>query len=144
MPRILDGINIWSGCDVPIGAALTNCTELAFRKRKLKFHYPVVFQGMEFADAETAYQHHKTGDLEHDINLMVFIIKAKLEQHPQLKREIDKLGGKEWLEKCSHIVGVRNSRWEGTGLNSAFIFALTCAYVQVSLEEESCNSVLTP
>ncbi len=124
-------INIWSGCDIGIGAALTNPTELAFRKGKLKNHYPVEFNGKVFRDAESAYQKHKIGHLQQDMTIMTKIIVAKLQQHPGLLKIIAKYGGVAWLEQCSHIVGVRGSRWEGVGRKSNFIQCLISAYILV-------------
>lgn len=124
-------INIWSGSNVPLGAALTNPTELSFRKGKIKYHYPVEFRGQLFPDAEAAYQHHKTGDLEEDMAVMTKIIVAKLQQHPKLFNAIAQNGGVKWLERCSHQVGVKGSRWEGVGRNSNFIYCLIRAYLIV-------------
>ncbi|MEG5063066.1 hypothetical protein QUB33_05520 [Microcoleus sp. B3-A4] len=124
----MEGINIWSGSDMGIGAALTNPTELAFRKGNIKKRYPVVFRDVNFPDAEAAYQKHKSRDLQESIEIMTEIIVCKLQQHPRLFEEITKRGGVEWLKRCRHIVGVRNSRWEGYGLESNFILCLVFAY----------------
>lgn len=124
----MEGINIWSGSDIGIGAALTNPTELAFRKGNIKKRYPVVFRDVNFPDAEAAYQKHKSRDLQESIEVMTEIIVCKLQQHPRLFEEITKRGGVEWLKQCRHIVGVRNSRWEGNGLESNFILCLVFAY----------------
>lgn len=130
----MEPINIWSGCSVPLGAALTNPTELSFSKRKIKYHYPVKFRDRTFADAEAAYKHFKTGDLEEDMATMTKIIVAKLQQHPKLFNTISSIGsanaqngGVDWLEQCSHKI-IRNSRWEGVGRNSNFIACLIKAY----------------
>lgn len=124
-------INIWSGSNVPLGAALTNPTELSFRKGRIKHHYPVEFRGQLFPDAEAAYQHYKTGDLEEDMAVMTKVIVAKLQQHPKLFNAIATNGGVKWLERCSHQVGVKGSRWEGVGRNSNFIVCLIRAYLIV-------------
>ena len=125
----MEGINIWSGSNNRLGAALTNPTELAFRKGKLKNHYPVEFRNELFPDAEAAFKKFKVGEIKADIRLMAVIIGVKLEQHPRLFNAIRENGGLDWLRECSHIVGVRGSRWEGKGLDSNFILALTMAYV---------------
>ena len=125
----MEGINIWSGSDIGLGAALTNPTELAFRKGKLKNHYPVEFRGELFPDAEAAFKKFKVGEIKADIRLMAVIIGAKLEQHPRLFNAIRENGGVNWLKKCSHIVGVRGSRWEGKGLDSNFILALCIGFI---------------
>ncbi|MFB2970377.1 hypothetical protein ACE1CD_15495 [Aerosakkonema sp. BLCC-F183] len=135
-------INIWSGSKVPLGAALTNPTELSFRKRKIKFHYPIEFRGRAFADAEAAYKHYKTGDLREDMAIMTEIIVAKLQQHPKLFNAIAANGGIEWLEQCSHRV-VGNVRWEGVGRESNFIVCLIRAYAIVDPVTESTNLIDT-
>lgn len=126
-------INIWSGSKELNGfaSALTNPTELAKRKGNLVNSYPVNFRGKIYVDAESAYKFYKTGNLTNDMTIMTGIIIAKLQQHPRLKLTITKLGGVLWLESCSHIVGVKNSRWEGKGINSNFIICLINAYKQV-------------
>lgn len=121
--------NIWSGSNDGLSAALTNCTEIAFRKGKLKNHYPIVDKnGVVLPDSEAAYKKYKTGDLNKDMAIMTRIIAAKLKQYPRLVKHIAKRGGTEWLESCSHIVGVKNSRWEGVGIESNFISCLIAAY----------------
>jgi len=75
----MEGINIWSGSDIGIGAALTNPTELAFRKNKIKNHYPVTFRGVNFRDAESAYQEYKSRDMQESIEIMTEIIVCKLQ-----------------------------------------------------------------
>ena len=124
----MEGINIWSGSDIGIGAALTNPTELAFRKGNIKNRYPVTFRGVNFRDAESAYQKFKSPDMQESIEIMTEIIVCKLQQHPRLFEEITNRGGVEWLKRCRHIVGARNSRWEGYGLESKFILCLLFAY----------------
>ena len=124
----MEGINIWSCSDIGIGAALTNPTELAFRKNKIKNRYSVTFRGVNFRDAESVYQEYKSREMQESIEIMTEIIVCKLQQHPRLFEEITKRGGVEWLKRCRHIVGVRNSRWEGYGLESNFILCLVFAY----------------
>ncbi|MDQ2096780.1 MAG: hypothetical protein QQW96_03935 [Tychonema bourrellyi B0820] len=123
----MEGINIWSGCDIGIGAALTNPTQRSFRKNKIKNHYPVTFRNVVFPDAESAYEEYKTNDLQQDIETMTEIIVCKLNQHPRLLEGITQRGGVEWLKRCRHIVGVKNSRWEGQGMESNFILCLIYA-----------------
>lgn len=125
-------LNIYSGSSDGLAAALTNPTELSFRKRKIVNHYPVTDKtGRVWADAEAAYKAYKTGNLNRDKAIMTRIIVCKLQQHPRLTRTITKRGGVAWLETCSHIVGVRNSRWEGKGKASNFIACLIDAYIIV-------------
>lgn len=128
----MEGINIWSGSSYSIGAVLTNPTELAYRKGKLKHHYPIVFEGIKYVDAEAAYQAHKMNDLEQDMTIMISVIIAKLNQYPQIVDAIDRAGGKNWLKSCNHRV-TGKSRWEGNGVNSKFIVCLVQAYQIVTL-----------
>ncbi len=83
--------------------------------------------GCRFAQ-DAAYKAFKTGDTPRDERVMVRIIKAKLEQHPELIEGIKERGGVAFLERCTHLVGVRNSRWEGRGVESRFIRCLIAAY----------------
>jgi hypothetical protein len=121
--------NIWSGSSDGLLAALTNPTELAKRKGKLKQSYPVIDKtGKTWADSEAAYKFYKTGDTQKDAAIMTRIIKCKLEQHPRLAQTIAVRGGEQYLIGCNHIVGVKNSRWEGVGEESLFIKCLIAAY----------------
>lgn len=125
-------INIWSGCDDWLGAALTNMTELAFKKGKLDQHYPITsIDGIQYRDAEQAYKYYRKGKLPYDAVVMQRIIERKLRQYPELVDEIEARGGAEWLLKCSHITG-RADRWTGRGKDSLFIRTLTTAYMEVN------------
>ena len=134
--KLSSSINIWSGSTElnGLGAALTNPTELSFKKGSIKHHYSVVFNNKQFVDAEAAYQTYRTGYLEPDKQIMTAVVKAKLEQHSFLISTIALKGGVTWLETCSHIVGVKGSRWEGIGRKSNFIVCLIEAYTEVVAE----------
>ena len=116
--------NIWSGDKVR--AAFTNPTELAFRKGNIDVHYPVTFGGLNFEDAEEAYQHFKKDQLKDD--LMSLILLSKLQQHPTLTKTIKESGGENWIKECDHIVYGNSPFWEGKGMNSRFIRCLLVAY----------------
>jgi hypothetical protein len=125
-------MNITSNAKDPFLAALTNPTELAKRKGNLKRSYPVVDKnGRRWADSEAAYKAFKIGDTLRDERIMERIIAAKLTQHPELAQGIKERGGVAWLYRCSHVVGVRNSRWEGEGKDSRFIRCLVKAFKEV-------------
>lgn len=110
-------------------ASLTNPTELAKRRGCLNRSYPVVDKtGKRWPDSEAAYKAFKTGDTPRDERVMVRVIAAKLQQHPELTQGIDERGGVAFLEGCDHLVGVRGSRWEGRGTASRFIRCLIAAY----------------
>lgn len=114
--------------------ALTNPTELAKSKGNITQSYPVEFRGKTYKDAEEAYQKLKGEATKDDgpnstYNLMIDIIKAKLEQHPKLTEEITKLGGSKWILSKTHQPTNKNTVWE-TGGKNWFIKALNEAYIK--------------
>ena len=133
--------NITSDSQDPLLAALTNRTALARKKGNLDKQYPVRFsytgkryrESKRFRSAEKAYQEYrsdrKNPDIAHDFALMVDIIQAKLEQHPELAEQITERGGTDWLQTMRHDIG--QSRWTGKGEDSLFIRALMDAYERV-------------
>ena len=125
-------MNISSRSTDPFLAALTNPTELAKRKGRLDHSYPVIDKtGKRWPDSEAAYKAFKTGDTPRDERVMVLVIAAKLQQHPELVAGIKERGGVAFLERCTHLVGVRGSRWEGRGRKSRFIRCLIAAFERV-------------
>jgi len=152
--QVHPGINISSGSQDPLGAALTNPTVKSKAKGRIQGNYPVSFRdnpevkagtygpetysqdkpaGFPFASAEQAYQHYKTALPlgEERIELMAEIIQAKLEQHPKLYQALASRGGVQWLENCIHYVTTtHNSYWEGRGERSPFLRALMRGYTQ--------------
>ncbi|MBD2309705.1 hypothetical protein H6G17_30245, partial [Chroococcidiopsis sp. FACHB-1243] len=152
--QVHPGINISSGSQDPLGAALTNPTVKSKAKGRIQGDYPVSFRdnpavkagtygpetysqdkpaGVPFASAEQAYQHYKTALPlgEERIELMAEIIQAKLEQHPKLYQAIASRGGVQWLENCTHYVtATHDSYWEGRGDRSPFLRALMTGYTQ--------------
>lgn len=125
------GINIFSG-EKGLGGALTNPTEIAYRKRAIVHQYPVVVRGVNFISAEAAYQNMKIpGDSAFNDMLMVKIIHIKLKAHPKLFHEIQRLGGADFLKSCTHYTYAKThsaKSWEGRGLESRFIRNLVAAY----------------
>lgn len=129
-------MNIWSGAG-GLASALTNPTEFAKKKGKLKNSYPVRFDGAVYDDAERAYQKLKIGIDSEDDKLMARIISAKLQQHRRLYDEITQKGGETFLETCSHFTGAQTERfrsWEGVGTKSRFIRNLIAGYKQAYYE----------
>ena len=113
-----------------LGGALTNMTELAYRKGNIVFHYPVTLDTV-YEDSEQAYQKQKTDSAEYNDKMMIAVIKEKLIQHPKLIAGIDKRGGYEFLLTCSHFTGAKSARfksWEGVGVESRFIRNLLAGY----------------
>lgn len=126
-------MNISSGSS-GLAAALTNPTHLAKQKGNLVNDYPVKFRGVEYIDAETAYQKVKRTsewmNLDGLKSLMVEIMVCKFIQHPRLIEAVMKNGGVEFLKTCSHrVVG---GRWEGIGMQSPFIQCLVEAFKKVT------------
>lgn len=136
-------MNISSRSADPLLAALTNPTELARRKGNVSRAYPLVDKtGRVWRDAEAAYKAFKTGDTPRDEQLMVRIIALKLKQHPCLVEGIKARGGIAFLERCDHLVGVKGSRWEGSGRDSRFIRCLISAFGAVPPTADEYPSVL--
>lgn len=127
----IEGINIFSGAPDPLGAALTNPTELARKKGTVAERYGVQFLGKAWPDVEGAYLALKTPNEHANNQLMVELIAAKLQQHPSLIEDIQRRGGLPFLLACSHWTGARSEHfkaWEGDGLKSRFIRNLVAAY----------------
>lgn len=127
-----DGWNIWSGSGDGDGtaAALTNPTEISFRKGSIRRHYPVSYGGREWLDAEEAYQGNKGPGSDRD-EVMVEVIVAKLLTYPHLGDAVRVMGGLPFLRKCRHETGARTPslrRWEGKGEGSRFLRNLMAAY----------------
>lgn len=72
--------------------------------------------------------------LKYDMNLMYQLQVQKFRKNPELIDEINSEGGLEFIKKSSHIVGVKNSRWEGVGIESNFIKVLAKSYETVAKE----------
>ncbi|WP_392408699.1 hypothetical protein ACF3DV_33825 (plasmid) [Chlorogloeopsis fritschii PCC 9212] len=62
---------------------------------------------------------------------MAEILQTRFEQYPELMEAVTQRGGVEWLKQCSYLVssGTKNF-WEGKGLESAYIRALTQGYTK--------------
>jgi len=134
-PTVSKGIEISSDTK-GLGSALTNSTELAKSKGNLVQSYPVKFRDKIYRDAEEAYQDLKFTASKDEgpnsiYNLMVDIIKAKLEQHPRLDVEITNQGGSPWILSSTHQPTKQNNVWE-TGGKNWFIKALNEAYIKVN------------
>lgn len=139
MHVLSDPINIFSGADTPLGAALTNPTELARQKGNLHRSYPVRFNNKHYPDAETAYQVLKPQAVD-NVELMAEIIVAKFKQHPDLAADVQTRGGAAWLRTCTHFTNARTEgaqRWEGAGINSPFIRVLADAYERLERGDTS-------
>lgn len=125
------GINIWSGAE-GLGGALTNMSELAKKKGKIKHSYFVKVDGVVYHDSEAAYQRLKRpGQDVFNDNLMIHIIGHKLQQNAKLLSLVIENGGKAWLETCSHQTGAKSpsfQSWEGIGRRSRFIRNLIAGF----------------
>lgn len=137
-------MNISSRSTDPFFAALTNPTELARRKGNVTRAYSLIDKnGRVWRDAEAAYKAYKSGDTPRDEQLMVRIIALKLKQHPCLVDGIKARGGTTFLESCNHLVGVKGSRWEGSGRDSRFIRCLIAAFETVLSAAAETSNVWT-
>ena len=126
----MPGINIYSG-EGGLGGALTNPTELAYRKGNLSERYPVRYAGRIWADAEEAYHALKSGSCLEADRVMIEIIAAKFQQYPELAKQVRDRGGSAFLQTCSHHTGARSQSarsWEGQGMRSRFIRNLTAGF----------------
>lgn len=106
----------------------------------------VTYKGRKFRNAEHAYQTYKSGEFDQkaynstafkpigskpankntNYQTMVDILKAKLEQHPELIEGINQRGGLAYIEQSTHNV-TGDKFWESKGQNK-FIEALADAY----------------
>jgi len=109
----------------------------------------VTYKGREFRNAEHAYQTYKSGEFDQkaynsnafkpvgskpanrntNYQTMVDILKAKLEQHPELIEGINKRGGLAYIKESTHNV-TGDKFWESKGQNK-FIEALADAYQSI-------------
>lgn len=106
----MTGLNILSGADDWLGAALTSPTEPARKKGKLADRYGLLFNGRAWPDVESAYHALKTINEQTNNQLMVELIAAKLQQHPALLAEIERRGGLPFLLQSSHWTGARTEK----------------------------------
>lgn len=110
----------------------------------------VEYKGYTFRNAEHAYQTWKSGEFDEkaykskafkpvgskkvntavNFDIMVEIITAKLQQHPELIEGINERGGLDYILNSTHEV-TGDKYWESSGENK-FIEALAKAYKQVS------------
>lgn len=124
-------INIFSGAP-GLGGALTNMSERAREKGRIKHSYPVVINDVRYVDSEAAYQALKIpGNDEYNDGLMIDIIALKFKQNTKLFDLVKKYGGAAWLEKCSHFTNAKSASfqsWEGQGNGSRFIRNLVFGY----------------
>lgn len=168
--KAIQGVNFASNSKDGFAAAVTNPTENAKYKKSITRSYPVSFRdnpfrpantnckaekyfkdkpaGQPFVSAEDAYQHFKVG-LSNDqkFELMVEILTAKLQQYPRLSNEITKRGGQEFLAASSHQVYGKDKFWEGQGMDSGFVRALSEAYqrtLEASIASKPKDSVSLP
>ncbi|MEO0841838.1 MAG: putative molybdenum carrier protein [Cyanobacteria bacterium J06643_5] len=68
---------------------------------------------------------------EHKISVMVNILKKKLIQYPHLVEKINQSGGTQFLEDKIRISSCKDGFWNGFGLESPFINALSIAYSEI-------------
>ena len=126
-------MNIWSGSNDPLCAALTHPTEISRRKGKISRAYPIRdLEGRAWPDAEAVYKAYCRGrPLDDAIDTMSRVNAMKFRQYPELVEAVRERGGSVWLRSCTHHV-YGKSRWEGAGMDSPFIRCLVAAYEAVA------------
>ena len=125
-------------------------SELAKKLTNPGNNLKVQFRGKEFRNAEHAYQTWKSGEFDEDAynstafkpvgkkpvnkkisyDLMVEILTAKLQQHPDLVKEVEERGGIDFIKKSTHNV-FGDVFWEK---QNGFIKALTQAAKNVKMK----------
>ena len=117
------GINIWSKSYHELGRKLTNPGN----------NLSIIFRGYKFDNAEHAYQTFKSGEFDEvaynstnrfkypgskpvnpeiSIQLMIEIITAKFQQHPELVQEVEANGGLGYIMGSTHKVYGNDRFWE--------------------------------
>ncbi len=164
VPQFAPGINLNSRSPDPLGAVLTSTTVKSKEVGAIVNDYPVSFRdnqempagiygpetytkskpaGQPFLSVEQAfYAYKETVPLkEPRVQLMAEILQARFEQHPKLIEAVTERGGAEWLKQCSYLVSNKEKNfWEGKGLQSPYIRALTQGYTKAL---ENSNSRVT-
>ncbi len=162
--EIAPGINLTSRSPDPLGAVLTSTTVKSRNAGAIANDYPVSFRdnkempagnygpetyteakpaGQPFLSAEQAFFAYKESLPlnEPRVQLMAEIQQAKFEQYPQIMQAVTERGGTEWLKQCSYLVSSgKPNFWEGKGLESPYIRALTQGYTKAL---EKTNSLAT-
>lgn len=126
-------VNIWSGAE-GLAGALTNMSERAREKGKIRHSYPVSVNGVDYPDSEAAYQALKCpGQETYNDGLMIDLIALKFKQNPKLYQLTLERGGEAWLATCTHFTGAKSERaqsWEGHGVQSRFIRNLVLGFTK--------------
>lgn len=140
----VEGENIFSGG-----------SEFAKQLTNPKNNLAVTLDGVTYRNAEHAYQSLKSGqfnkeayerfpgkplgnqtDRSSNFDLMVRILTAKLNQHPELISGITDRGGLLYLAKSRHIVPQSMDRYFQSNGQNRFIAALTIAYNNIINQQE--------
>jgi hypothetical protein len=124
----VEGINISSRATDKLGKRLTNPNWYAKDLMDVEAPYK--------ANASKIKAPHLNAEeaLKYDMNLMYKLQVQKFQKNPELIDEINERGGLEFIKQSSHVIGVKNSRWEGEGMNSNFIKVLSRSYTTVAKE----------
>lgn len=134
-------------------------SEFAKKLTNPKNNLSVEYKGMTFRNAEHAYQTWKSGEFDQtaynstadkprgskrvntavNFDIMVEILTAKLQQHPELIKGINERGGLDYIRNSTHNV-IGDKYWETSGQNK-FIEALLQAAKNVGITDNIENSV---
>lgn len=120
----------------------------------------VTYKGKVFRNAEHAYQTYKSGEFDQvaynskqakpkgskkanfnkNFDIMVEILTAKLQQHPELMQGIAERGGLSYIEQSTHDVYGKDKYWETSSGQNKFIEALAQAYKNVGTSNSQQSS----
>ena len=133
-------------------------SEFAKKLTNPKNNLSVEYKGVVFRNAEHAYQTWKSGEFDQtaynskadkprgskrvntavNFDIMVEILTAKLQQHPELIKGINERGGLDYIRNSTHNV-IGDKYWETSGQNK-FIEALLQAAKNVGITDNFENS----
>lgn len=133
-------------------------SEFAKKLTNPKNNLFVEYRGVMFRNAEHAYQTWKSGEFDQtaynskadkprgskrvntavNFDIMVEILTAKLQQHPELIKGINERGGLDYIRNSTHNV-IGDKYWETSGQNK-FIEALLQAAKNVGITDNFSNS----
>lgn len=124
----IKGINIYSKSSDILGKRLTNPNWYAKDLMDVETPYK--------ANASKIKASHLNAEdaLRYDMTLMYKLQVQKFRKNPELIDEINESGGLQFILNSEHSVGVKNSRWEGRGIESNFIKVLSQSYTTVAKE----------
>ena len=115
-----------------LAAALSPQTSFSYKHGYISKQYPVELFNVTYKDAWEAYTALKEKWNLDEFLTMEYVLKEKFLQHKDLLDEVQKLGGDDWIDLCSHVVTddwkQRRNTWQGIQRQSLYIRCLSSAY----------------